>query len=96
MLFALIGTTNIRKWLETNAPTFLAGRTILDAWKAYLVSVVGSSSQSLNELERSFMRIKLASGNTHADLVTSYMQVKGKSKNSKGDSCREWANSGSA
>lgn len=82
--------------MQTNAPTFLVGRTIGDAWKAYLVSVVGASNQSINELERSFMRIKLATGNTHADLVTSYMQVKGKSKNNKGDSCREWANSGSA
>jgi hypothetical protein len=96
MLFALLGTTNLTKWMQVNAPTFLTGRTPVEAWRAYLVSVVGSSNQSLNELERSFMRIKLASGNTHADLVTSYMQVKGKSKNNKGDSCREWANSGTA
>lgn len=82
--------------MEVNAPTYLAGRSITDAWRAYLVSIVGASNQSLNELERSFMRIKLATGNTHSDLVTSYMQVKGKNKNNKGDSCREWSNSGSA
>ena len=80
MLFALLGSTDMKKWMERNAPTFLTGRTIVDAWRAYLVSIVGSSNQSLPELERSFMRIKLATGNTHADLITSYMQVKGKSK----------------
>ena len=95
MLFALIGTTNLTKWMQTNAPTFLAGRSIGDAWRAYLISVVGAN-QSLNELERSFMRIKLATGNTHADLVNNYLQVKGKSRNNKGDGCRDWANSGSA
>lgn len=95
MLFALIGTTNLRKWMQTNAPTFLAGRSIGDAWRAYLISVVGVN-QSLNELERSFMRIKLATGNTHSDLITNYMQVKGKGKNSKTEAVRDWANSGLA